>query len=159
MTNRPDPMHPDVPVKFPVPVRECTVCGGKFVPVSEKGTGSTHCPACRKKITEKAREKSLEMRRAAKAESDRPAFTTTLEWYRPADKLPEKSQKVFFISKSGASVDSVSYSKLHNAFNATDEKEPRSAFPVSYWAYIPADLQEQMDACWLEYCNKRMEDK
>ena len=159
MTNRPDPMHPDVPVKFPVPVRECTVCGGKFVPVSEKGTGSTHCPACRKKITEKAREKSLEMRRAAKAESDRPAFTTTLEWYRPADKLPEKSQKVFFISDSGASVDSVNYSKSHNAFNARDGYEPQSAFPVSYWAYIPADLQEQMDACWLEYCNKRMEDK
>lgn len=159
MTNRPDPMHPDVPVKFPVQIRECTVCGGKFVPVSEKGTGSTHCPACRKKITEKAREKSLEMRRAAKAESDRPAFTTTLEWYRPADKLPEKSQKVFIISYSGASVDSVNYSKLNNAFNARDGYEPQSAFPVSYWAYFPADLQEQMDACWLEYCNKRMEDK
>lgn len=159
MTNRPDPMHPDVPVKFPVPIRECAVCGGKFVPVSEKGTGSTHCPEWRKKITEKAREKSLEMRRVAKAESDRPAFTTTLEWYRPADKLPEKSQNVFIISYSGASVDSVNYSKSHNAFNARDGYEPQSAFPVSYWAYIPADLQEQMDACWLEYCNKRMEDK
>lgn len=160
MTNRPDPMHPDVPVNFPVPIRECTVCGAKFVPISEKGTGSTHCPACRAEITKKAREKSLEMRRAAKAESDRPAFTAVLEWYSTATKLPDTSREVFIMTSSSY-ISFTTYSAKYQAFNASDDHEPKSAYPVAYWADMPENMHNIMEAAkekWLEeYFRKEKE--
>lgn len=157
MTNRPDPMHPDMPVKFPVPIRECTVCGGKFVPVSEKGTGSTHCQTCRKKITEKARKKSLEARAANKAAAEpaqpepvtaaepQPILVTTLEWWDPEYKLPDTSRYVLEISDNGV-MQVLPYSKKHHAFNVNDiYGDAKYAIPVALWADIPENLQAIKD--------------
>lgn len=161
MTNRPDPMHPDVPARLPVSIRECTVCGAKFVPISEKGTGSTHCPACRAKITQKAREKSLEMRAAAKAENNRPTFTAVLQWYDTAVKLPDTSCEVFVMTDSSY-ISFTTYSAKYQAFNADDGREPKHSYPVIYWAAVPENMQRIMDAArekWLAEYNKTKSEK
>ena len=146
------------PVKLPVAIKECARCGGKFVPTAAKGHASLYCKECMRKMTQNAREKSLDARRSRKAETGMPCFHTSIRWYRTQDKLPETSQEVFAISDGGLFC-SIHYSKVLNKFNAYDHSDGKSAFPVAYWAYIPADLQSVMDAVFKTYCEKTKEAK
>lgn len=154
-----DPFFGDetTPVKLPVAIKECARCGGKFVPTAPKGHANLYCKECLRKMTQNGREKSLDTRRAKKAENGLPCFSSTIKWYRPQDRLPEKSQEVLVISDNGTFV-SVSYSKLHNKFNAYDHSEAKSAFEVAYWAYIPADLDNVMMAVFRAWSEKNKEE-
>ena len=138
-----NPLYPDPPVTLKVAPRNCKECGRLFVPVSKTGTGATHCPDCRKKITAKAREKSLEARAANKAAAEpHPVIVTTLEWWDPEYKLPDTSRSVLEISDNGV-MQVVSYSTKHHAFNAYDCSDNAGhAIPAALWADIPADLQQ-----------------
>lgn len=149
-----NPLYPDPPVTLKVAPRNCKECGRPFVPVSKTGTGATHCPDCRKKITAKAREKSLEARAANKAAAEpaqpepvtaaepRPVLVTTLEWWDPKYKLPDTSKDVFAISDSGV-IQVLSYSAKHRAFNVSDWMvDLKNKIPVAFWADIPENLQQ-----------------
>ena len=149
-----NPLYPDPPVTLKVAPRNCKECGRPFVPVSKTGTGATHCPDCRKKITAKAREKSLEVRAANKAAAEpaqpepvtaaepQPVMVTTLEWWDPEYKLPDTSRDVFEISDNGV-MQVLPYSKKHHAFNAFDFYDNADhAIPVALWADIPENLQQ-----------------
>ena len=137
------------PVKLPIKPHECAKCGGKFIPVY---AGQKFCPDCGRKRTEAARKASLEARRNRKAENGLPCFSSTIKWYRPQDKLPEKSQSVLFISNSGASISSCMYSKMHEKFNAADCPDgDANAFDVAYWAEIPEDTQNVMEKTFEEW--------
>lgn len=154
-----NPLYPDQPVKLKVQPKTCKECGRPFVPVSNKGYGATHCPDCRKKITAKAREKSLEVRAANKAAAEpapaqpepvtaaepQPVLVTTLEWWDPEYKLPDTSRHVFEISDNGV-IQVLPYSAKHHAFNAYDwNYNADKAIPVALWADIPESLQAIKD--------------
>lgn len=152
-----NPRYPDPPVTLKVPPRNCKECGRPFIPVSKTGTGATHCPDCRKKITAKAREKSLEVRAANKAAAEpaqpepviaaepRPVLVTTMEWWDPEYKLPDTSRYVLEISDNGV-MQVLPYSKKHHAFNAFDYYDNADhAIPVALWADIPENLQAIKD--------------
>ena len=149
-----NPLYPDPPVTLKVAPRNCKECGRPFVPVSNKGYGATHCPDCRKKITAKAREKSLEVRSANKAAAEpaqpepvtaaepQPVLVTTMEWWDTKEKLPDTSRDVFEIGSSGV-IQVVFYSTKHRAFNVRDtQEEPNTAINVAFWADIPENLQQ-----------------
>lgn len=154
-----NPLYPDPPVTLKVAPRNCKECGRPFVPVSKTGTGATHCPDCRKKITAKAREKSLEVRAANKAAAEpapaqpepvtaaepQPVLVTTLEWWDPEYKLPDTSRYVIEISDNGV-IQVLPYSAKHHAFNAYDWNDNADkAIPVALWADIPESLQAIKD--------------
>lgn len=154
-----NPLYPDPPVTLKVAPRNCKECGRPFVPVSNKGYGATHCPDCRKKITAKAREKSLEVRAANKAAAEpapaqpepvtaaepQPVLITTLEWWDPEYKLPDTSRHVIEISDNGV-IQVLPYSAKHHAFNAYDWNDNAGkAIPVALWADIPESLQAIKD--------------
>lgn len=146
-----NPLYPDPPVTLKVAPRDCKECGRPFVPVNKTGTGATHCPDCRKKITAKAREKSLEVRAANKAAAEpaqpepvttaepQPVLVTTLEWWDPAYKKPDGSRDVICISDSGTA-QVLHYSSRHRKFNAFDYlNEAKHAINVAAWAdFTPA---------------------
>lgn len=152
-----NPLYPDPPVTLKVAPRNCKECGRPFVPVSKTGTGATHCPDCRKKITVKAREKSLEVRAANKAAAEptqpepvtatepQPVLVTTMEWWDPEYKLPDTSRYVIEISDNGV-IQVLPYSAKHHAFNAYDWNDNADkAIPVALWADIPESLQAIKD--------------
>ena len=152
-----NPLYPDPPVTLKVAPRDCKECGRPFVPVSNKGYGATHCPDCRKKITAKAREKSLEVRAANKAAAEpvqpepvtaakpQPVLVTNLEWWDPEYKLPDTSRYVIEISDNGV-IQVLPYSKKHHAFNAYDWNDNADkAIPVALWADIPESLRAIKD--------------
>lgn len=152
-----NPLYPDPPVKLKVQPKTCKECGRPFVPVSNKGYGATHCPDCRKKITAKAREKSLEVRAANKAAAEpaqqepvtaaepQPVLVTTMEWWDPEYKLPDTSRHVFEISDNGV-IQVLPYSAKHHAFNAFDwDYNADKEIPVALWADIPESLQAIKD--------------
>lgn len=152
--------------KLPVAIRECAICGAKFVPVSKSGTGATHCPDCRKKITAKAREKSLEVRAANKAAAEpaqpepvtaaepQPVIVTTMEWWDPEYKLPDTSRYVLEISDNGV-MQVLPYSAKHHAFNVHDlYDDAKYAIPVALWADIPENLQAIKDKIIKAYREK-----
>lgn len=152
-----NPLYPDPPVTLKVAPRNCKECGRPFVPVSNKGYGATHCPDCRKKITAKAREKSLEVRAANKAAAEpaqpepvtaaepQPVLVTTLEWWDPEYKLPDTSRYVIEISDNGV-IQVLHYSAKHHAFNAYDYYDHADhAIPVALWADIPESLRAIKD--------------
>lgn len=143
------------PIKLPVAIRECAGCGGKYVPT---GHNQKYCPDCRRKQMTTAREKSPRGH-AGQPYTPQPAFASTLEWYRPEDKLPDTSQKVFYISESGCSIDTVAYSARHNAFNASDNRPTTEhAFKVAYWAAIPDTINREMENTMTQYFEKKKED-
>lgn len=152
-----NPLYPDPPVTLKVAPRNCKECGRPFVPVSKTGTGATHCPDCRKKITEKAREKSLEVRAANKAAAEpaqpepvtaaepQPVLVTTMEWWDPEYKLPDTSRYVIETSDNGI-IQVLPYSAKHHAFNAYDWNDNADkAIPVALWADISESLQAIKD--------------
>ena len=142
----------DAPVVLPVAIKECRICGGKFVPTSHN---QTTCPECRRRKMDGVRETSPRGH-AGQPHKIEPALTTSLEWYRVTDKRPEKSQEVLFISDTGASIGNCTYSKRYNKFNASDyEGGDEHAYDVAYWAYIPENLQREMDAVWDEWIKAR----
>lgn len=146
-----NPLYPDPPVTLKVAPRNCKECGRPFVPVSKTGTGATHCPDCRKKITAKAREKSLEVRAANKVAAEpaqpepvttaepQPVLVTTMEWWDPAYKKPDGSRNVICITDN-STVQILQYSSRHRKFNAYDGlNEANRAINVAAWAdYTPA---------------------
>lgn len=161
-----NPLYPDPPVTLKVAPRNCKECGRPFVPVSNKGYGATHCPDCRKKITAKAREKSLEVRAANKAAAEpeqpepvtataepQPVMVTALEWWDPEYKLPDTSRYVIEISDNGV-IQVLSYSAKHHAFNAFDCSDNAGhAIPVALWADIPENLQQikrELTTAWIK---------
>lgn len=161
-----NPLYPDPPVTLKVAPRDCKECGRPFVPVSKTGTGATHCPDCRKKITAKAREKSLEVRAANKAATEpaqpepvtaadpQPVIVTTMEWWDPEYKLPDTSRHVLEISDNGV-MQVLPYSTKHHAFNAYDFNDnANSAIPVALWADIPENLQAIKDKIIKAYREK-----
>ena len=165
-----NPLYPDPPVTLKVAPRNCKECGRPFVPVSKTGTGATHCPDCRKKITAKAREKSLEVRAANKAAAEpaqpepvtaaepQPVIVTTMEWWDTKEKLPDTSRDVFEISNSGV-IQVVFYSTKHRAFNVRDtQEEPNTAINVAFWADIPENLQQakrELQTAWIKAQTKK----
>ena len=157
-----NPLYPDPPVTLKVAPRNCKECGRPFVPVSKTGTGATHCPDCRKKITAKAREKSLEVRAANKAatepaqplpatEDQVPAFETMVEWYRPEELLPEKSGEYLTVTRTGH-YSTLAYSDTYKKFNVlethTPEEAEKVAIRVVLWAYTPEILNNYANDIW-----------
>ena len=146
-----NPLYPDPPVTLKVAPRECKECGRPFVPVSNKGYGATHCPDCRRKVTEKARATRAANRAAQIAPEQpepvttaepQPVLVTTLEWWDPEYKLPDTSRHVLEISDNGV-MQVLPYSKKHHAFNAFDYYDNANhAIPVALWADIPENLQQ-----------------
>ena len=145
-----NPFYPDPPVTLKVAPRECKECGRPFVPVSNKGYGATHCPDCRRKVTEKARATRAANRVAAEptqpepvtAAEPQPVLVTTLEWWDPEYKLPDTSRYVIEISDNGV-IQVLPYSAKHHAFNAYDWNDNAGkAIPVALWADIPENLQQ-----------------
>ena len=148
-----NPLYPDPPVKLKVQPKTCKECGRPFVPVSNKGYGATHCPDCRRKVTEKARATRAANRAAAEptqpepvtAAEPQPVLVTTLEWWDPEYKLPDTSRYVIEISDNGI-IQVLSYSAKHHAFNAFDFYDKADhAIPVALWADIPESLQAIKD--------------
>ena len=123
-------------VKLPVAIRECTVCGAKFVPVSKRGTSATHCPDCRRKQTQNARNASPRGHEGVKRKV-LPALVTTLEWYDTSEKLPDTSRNVFEISESGC-IQVVVYNADLQAFNVTNN--PSTEIRIALWANLPEEL-------------------
>lgn len=165
-----NPLYPDPPVTLKVAPRNCKECGRPFVPVSKTGTGATHCPDCRKKITAKAREKSLEARAANKAAAEpaqpepvtaaepQPVLVTTMEWWDPEYKLPDTSRYVLEISDNGV-MQVLPYSAKHHAFNVYDlYDDAKYAIPVALWADIPENLQAIKDKIIKAYLEREKED-
>lgn len=127
--------------KPPVAIRECEKCGAKFVPVSKNGTGATHCPDCRRKQTQNARNVSPRGHEGVKRKV-LPALVTTLEWYDTNEKLPDTSRNVFEMSATGC-IQVVFYNADLRAFNAvTDTK---NAFAVALWADLPEELRAKQE--------------
>lgn len=162
-----NPLYPDPPVKLKVAPRDCKECGRPFVPVSNKGYGATHCPDCRRKVTEKARATRAANRAAqiapaqpepVTAAEPRPVLVTTLEWWDPEYKLPDTSRDVIEISDNGV-MQALPYSKKHHAFNAYDcIDNADSAIPVALWADIPENLQAIKDKIIKEHLEREKED-
>lgn len=149
-----NPLYPDPPVKLKVAPRDCKECGRPFVPVSNKGYGATHCPDCRRKVTEKARATRAANRAAqiapaqpepVTAAEPQPVLVTTLEWWDPEYKLPDTSRYVIEISDNGV-IQVLPYSTQHHAFNTYDFNDNTNhAIPVALWADIPENLQAIQD--------------
>lgn len=162
-----NPLYPDPPVKLKVQPKTCKECGRPFVPVSNKGYGATHCPDCRRKVTENARATRAANRAAqiapaqpepVTAAEPQPVMVTTLEWWDPEYKLPDTSRDVFEISDNGV-MQVLSYSKKHHAFNAFDFYDKADhAIPVVLWADIPENLQQakrELLTAWIKAQTKK----
>lgn len=150
-----NPLYPDPPVTLKVAPRDCKECGRPFVPVSNKGYGATHCPDCRRKVTEKARATRAANKAAAEpapaqpepvtAAEPQPVLVTTLEWWDPEYKLPDTSRYIIEISDNGV-IQVLPYSAKHHAFNAYDWNDNADkAIPVALWADIPESLRAIKD--------------
>ena len=72
--------------------------------------------------------------------------TTTITWYKPTEKLPEKSGTVLFKS---ASIQNVSYSSKYKLFNAHDNETEAEALETAmtpmYWAELPEFPEEETE--------------
>lgn len=65
--------------------------------------------------------------------------TTTIEWYRPEEKMPKKgTTDVLVIYGNGnGHFTELSYSDEQELFNASNGGDCKHAFKVHYWAYVP----------------------
>ena len=143
-----NPLYPDQPVKLKVQPKTCKECGRPFVPVSNKGYGATHCPDCRRKVTEKARatraaNRAAQIQPLPATEEPVPAFETTVEWYKPEELLPEKSGVYLTVTGSGYYMN-LPYSDTYKKFNVleihTPEEAEKVAIQVVLWAHTPEIL-------------------
>ena len=74
-------------------------------------------------------------------------ITTTIEWHKPTEKLPEKSG--YYMAKCKNLLQGLHYSSRHKAFNAFDDNPAESvrAYEIKpiYWAEIPAELETESE--------------
>lgn len=74
-------------------------------------------------------------------------FTTTIEWYKPTEKLPEKSGK--YLVYYGSGIMSMDFSKKHDMFNASDwdtvEEACKTAIKAWLWAYFPEFPEDESE--------------
>lgn len=70
-------------------------------------------------------------------------ITTTITWYEPTEKLPEKTGHVLIKT---AGIHHVYYSSKHKLFNAldceTEAEAKETAITPLVWAEVPAELPE-----------------
>jgi hypothetical protein len=76
-------------------------------------------------------------------------ITTTIEWYSPAEKLPEKSGNYLVRYARSDGFAELHYSSKYKLFNAldwdTEEEAQKSHIPVAYWTEriaLPEDESE-----------------
>lgn len=144
-----NPKYPDPPVVLKVPPKACKECGKPFVPVSKTGMGASHCPDCRRKHTEKARATRV-ANKAAQVEQA-PAIETPVQWYKPEEKLPEKSGNYLVYTYSGLFMD-LPYSTTFMKFNVlegihrTQKEADEAEIRVVLWADYPKAITNYGDS-------------
>jgi hypothetical protein len=73
-------------------------------------------------------------------------ITTTIEWHKPTEMLPEKTG--YYMCKTECTIQGLHYSAKHNLFNSFDDDTPDKAMyainPL-YWAEIPAELTAESE--------------